>query len=126
MTLPSIKKKISSFLIGEEGQISKKALVGLGIALAGVGVQSANAAHTSNTVLTYPQQNLIGQHTSASTTTTSTTSTTTTSTTTTSTTSTTSTTCVTTTTSCVHCACYMACPSTTTTSTTSTTSTTGY
>lgn len=45
--LPFVKKKISSFLLGEEGQISKKAIIGLGIALAGVAVQTAMASHCS-------------------------------------------------------------------------------
>lgn len=43
MTLPMIKKKISSFLIGEEGQISKKSLIGLGIVLSGVAIKTASA-----------------------------------------------------------------------------------
>jgi len=43
MTLPQIKKKISSFLLGEEGQISKKVVVGLGVILAGVAVETAKA-----------------------------------------------------------------------------------
>jgi len=45
MKLPQIKKKISSFLLGEEGQISKKVVVGLGVMLAGIAVESAKASH---------------------------------------------------------------------------------
>lgn len=45
MKLPQIKKKISSFLLGEEGHISKKVVVGLGVVIAGIAVQTARASH---------------------------------------------------------------------------------
>jgi len=52
MGLPQIKKKISSFLLGEEGQISKKVVVGLGVVLAGVAVETAKAYHCQSTSTT--------------------------------------------------------------------------
>ena len=64
MTVQDIKKKISSFLVGEEGQISKKALVGMGVILAGLGAGTAQAAHNSGTTATYPQPTLRGSHSS--------------------------------------------------------------
>lgn len=44
LEIPSIKKSISSFLSGEEGSISKKTAVGLGVVVAAVGVQVAPVA----------------------------------------------------------------------------------
>jgi len=68
--LSKFKKTISCFLLGEEGQISKKSLVGLGIALSAVGVQTACAQHTSSTNIVPAMQGqstcrLTGKHQSS-------------------------------------------------------------
>ena len=62
--LPEVKKKISNFLLGEDGQISKKAAVGIGLALAGLAAQTVEAAHSSSTTLTYVSNQLTGTHAS--------------------------------------------------------------
>jgi hypothetical protein len=59
-----MKKKISKFLIGEESKIPKKALVGLGVALAAVGLSAAAQTHGSSTTLQYIKPNIRGFHTS--------------------------------------------------------------
>jgi len=59
-----IKKKISKFLVGEESQIPKKALVGLGVALAAVGIAAAAQSHNSTTTLKYVKPDIKGFHTS--------------------------------------------------------------
>jgi hypothetical protein len=64
---PEIKKKITNFLLGEEGQISKKALVGLGVVLAAVGLQTvkpgaAHTSHSSNTSVGYTRPDITGAH----------------------------------------------------------------
>jgi len=59
-----IKKKISKFLIGEESKIPRKALVGLGVALATVGIAAAAQTHTSSTSLSYLKPSIRGIHTS--------------------------------------------------------------
>jgi hypothetical protein len=66
VTLPGIKKKISNFLLGEEGQISKKAAVGIGLALTGLAAQTIGAAHSSYTETKYDfsTSQLIGTHNS--------------------------------------------------------------
>ncbi len=79
---PSIKKKITGFLLSEDGQISKSALINLGIVAGTLGMQTAAAQHSSHssTGISYQNQEIIGQHSlhsshSSTTTTTSTTST---------------------------------------------------
>jgi len=47
--LPKIKKKITSFLTGEEGKISKRAGIGIGIALAGLALQFREVYSTGQT-----------------------------------------------------------------------------
>jgi len=59
-----IKKKISKFLVGEESQIPKRALVGLGVALATIGIAAAAQTHTSATTLQYVKPDIKGFHTS--------------------------------------------------------------
>jgi|SRR3989338_5076040 len=64
LNLPKIKKNISDFLTGEEGKISKKALVAIGTALAGVTAATA-ATHTSSTNINYAKPNIQGSHSSS-------------------------------------------------------------
>jgi len=66
--LPEIKKKVSGFLLCEEGRISKEALVGVGVVLAGVGIQAASAhtSHSSSSGLDYEKPTITGQHSSHS------------------------------------------------------------
>jgi len=64
LNLPAIKKKISNFLSGEEGQISKKAIVSIGTALAGVAT-ATSAAHTSSTNINYAKPNVQASHSSS-------------------------------------------------------------
>jgi len=43
LSIPKLKKKISSFLIGEEGKISKESLLKIGVTLSGAALTSAIA-----------------------------------------------------------------------------------
>jgi len=60
---PTIKKKITGFLLSEDGQISKSVLVAFGIVVGGLGIQTAAAQHSSTTI-TYQNQDqqIIGRH----------------------------------------------------------------
>lgn len=60
MRLPDIKKTLSDFLSCEEGKISKKVVVGLGVAIATVGM--AASAQQSITSIEYQQGQIIGKH----------------------------------------------------------------
>ncbi|MEM2680969.1 MAG: hypothetical protein QW693_06790 [Candidatus Bathyarchaeia archaeon] len=64
MKFLKIKKSISSFLTQEEGGITKKALIGLGIALSGMAIQTAQARHSSSTNIWYDKPNVIARHSS--------------------------------------------------------------
>jgi hypothetical protein len=64
LKLPKMKKSISGFLSGEEGEISKKAIVAIGVALAGVTSATA-ASHTSSTNINYAQPNVQAFHSSS-------------------------------------------------------------
>jgi len=76
LKLPKMKKSISNFLNGEEGQISKKAIVSIGAALSGVAAASAQS-HSSSTNINYNEPNIQGSHSSSVSTTGSTTASTT-------------------------------------------------
>ena len=62
VTLPGIKKKISNFLLGEEGQISKKAAVGIGLALTGLAAQTIISGQCEYTEVKYENAQLVGSH----------------------------------------------------------------
>ncbi len=59
-----IKKKISKFLVGEESKIPKKALVGMGVALATIGIAAVAQTHSSTTSLNYNKPQMTGMHSS--------------------------------------------------------------
>lgn len=67
--LPEIKKRITSFLVGEEGRISKQALLaggaflGTGVLTAVLSVQDVSAVHTNELGLSYGGGQAVASHT---------------------------------------------------------------
>ncbi|MCX7716561.1 MAG: hypothetical protein N2Z73_04010, partial [Endomicrobia bacterium] len=59
--LPTIRKKITGFLLSEDGQISKNVLTTLGAIVCVAGASIAASQHSS-TSITYQQRQIIGQH----------------------------------------------------------------